>query len=188
VAIFGVGGLGISALQLARAFGAHDVFAVDVNSEKLRLAGRYGAVPVNASEADPVAAITELTAGRGVDVALELVGLPETVEQAVQSLGVFGRAVLVGLSDDSFQLSSYHDVIMKEAQIIGCSDHLLKELPLLVEMVQRGALDLSSVVTRTIPLDAEAINQVLDEMEAFGPDVRTVITPFNEKPLDGTTK
>jgi propanol-preferring alcohol dehydrogenase len=113
-----------------------------------------------------------------VDVALELVGLPQTMKQAVLSLGLFGRAVMVGLADKPFEINSYRDVIMKEAQIIGCSDHLLQELPLLVELVRRGALDLSSVVTRTVPLDAEAINAALDDLETFGPGIRTVIMPL----------
>jgi propanol-preferring alcohol dehydrogenase len=177
VAVFGVGGLGISAVQLARAFGALDVYAVDINADKLKLAESYGAVPVNASISDPVAEISRLTGGRGVDVALELVGLRQTIEQAVRSLGVFGRAILVGIADQPFEIHSYHDVIPKEAQIIGCSDHLLSELPLLVELVRRGTLDLSSVVTRTVPLDAEAINAALDDLESFGPEIRTVITP-----------
>ena len=177
VAVFGVGGLGISAVQLARAFGALDVYAVDINADKLKLAESYGAITVNASTADPVAELRRLTGGQGMDVALELVGLPQTVKQAVHSLGVFGRAVLVGLTDQAFEINSYSDVILKEAQIIGCSDHLLQELPLLVELVRRGALDLSSVVTSTVPLDAEAINAVLDDLESFGPEVRTVITP-----------
>ena len=177
VAVFGVGGLGISAVQLARAFGALDVYAVDINADKLKLAESYGAIAVNAKAADPVAEIKRLTGGQGVDVALELVGLPQTVEQAVHSLGVFGRVVLVGLTDQPFQLNSYQDIILKEAQIIGCADHLLQELPLLVELVRRSALDLSPVITRTVPLDAEAINAALDDLEAFGPDVRTVITP-----------
>ncbi|MGA9349455.1 MAG: zinc-binding dehydrogenase [Anaerolineae bacterium] len=177
VAAFGVGGLGMSAVQLARAFGALNVYAVDINPDKLKLAESYGAIPVNAGTADPVAEIRRLTGGRGVDVALELVGLPQTIEQAVHSLGVFGRAVLVGIAEHPFELNSYHDIIPKEAQIIGCSDHLLPELLLLIELVRRGTLDLSSVVTRTVPLDAEAINAALDDLEAFGPDVRTVITP-----------
>src|SRR5256714_1482829 len=79
VAIFGVGGLGISALQLARHFGAAEVFAVEINPHKLELAERFGAIPVNASVGNPVAKIRELTDGRGVDVALELVGLPVTM-------------------------------------------------------------------------------------------------------------
>jgi propanol-preferring alcohol dehydrogenase len=177
VAVFGIGGLGISAVQLARAFGALDVYAVDINADKLKLAESYGAIAVNAKMADPVAEIHRLTGGQGVDVALELVGLPQTVEQAVHSLGVFGRAVLVGIAEHPFELNSYHDVIPKEAEIIGCSDHLLSELHLLVELVRRGVLDLSPVITRTIPLDAEAINAAMDDMESFGPDIRTVITP-----------
>src|SRR3982751_1567452 len=54
-AIIGVGGLGMSAIQLAKAFGALDVFAVDINPEKLQLAADYGAIPINARQADPVA-------------------------------------------------------------------------------------------------------------------------------------
>ena len=177
VAVFGVGGLGISAVQLALAFGALDVYAVDINADKLKLAESYGAIPVNASGSDPVEEIRKLTADQGVDVALELVGLRQTLEQSVHSLGVFGRAVLVGIAEQPFELHSYHDVIPKEAQIIGCSDHLLSELFLLVDLVRRGLLDLSPAITRTVPLDAEAINAALDNLEAFGPEVRTVITP-----------
>jgi propanol-preferring alcohol dehydrogenase len=71
VAIFGVGGLGISAAQLARAFGALDVYGVDINGDKLKLAESYGAIPVNASTTDAVAEIKRLSGGRGVDVAAE---------------------------------------------------------------------------------------------------------------------
>ena len=59
--VFGVGGLGISAVQLARAFGALDVYGVDINGDKLKLAESYGAIPVNASTTDPVAEIKRLS-------------------------------------------------------------------------------------------------------------------------------
>ncbi len=91
VAIFGIGGLGVSAVQLANHFGAAEVFAVDINPRKLELAERFGAIPVNASAGDPVEQLRELTRGRGVDVALELIGLPFTMRQAVQSLAILGR-------------------------------------------------------------------------------------------------
>ena len=81
VAIFGVGGLGLSAIQLAKAFGAREVFAVDIQPLKLDLARRFGAVPINAIDQEPVAEIKRQTAGRGVDVALELIGLPLTMRQ-----------------------------------------------------------------------------------------------------------
>jgi 2-desacetyl-2-hydroxyethyl bacteriochlorophyllide A dehydrogenase len=177
VAIFGAGGLGMSAIQIAGAFGALEVYAVDINEDKLELAEKCGAIPVNAAQADPVAEIRRLTGGKGVNVALELIGLPQTMRQAVQSLAVFGRAVLVGITDRPFEVDSYRGLLGKEAEIIGCSDHLLQEMPLLIEFARRGWLDLSDVVTRTVPLDADAINETLDALEQFGGDVRTVITP-----------
>ena len=177
VAVFGAGGLGMSAIQLARAFGALAVYAVDINEERLELAGRYGAIPVNAAKVDPVAEIRRLTQGRGVDVALELVGLPQTMRQSVQSLGVLGRAALVGLTKGSFEVYPYVELLGKEAEVIGSSDHLLSELPALLEFARQGILDLSEVITRTIPLEAGAINEAMDELERFGSGVRTVITP-----------
>ena len=177
VAVFGLGGLGMSAVQLARALGALDIYGVDINAERVAQAKQYGAVPVDAAVCDPVAAIRELTRGRGVDVALELIGLPLTMRQAVQSLAIMGRAALVGIAGRPLAVDTYRELLGKEAEIIGCSDHLLQEFPLLIELARRQSLDLSEVVTRTIPLEADAINETLDDLERFGGDVRTVITP-----------
>ena len=177
VAVFGVGGLGMSAIQLAAAMGALDVYAVDINEERLAMAEGFGAIPVNASQGDPVEEIRRLTDGRGADVTLELVGLPSTMQQAVQCLAFFGRAVLVGIASEPLEVDTYVDLLGREAEVMGSADHLLQELPLLIEYARRGVLDLSDVVTRTVGLEAEAINEVLDELEAFGGGVRTVITP-----------
>ncbi len=177
VAVFGVGGLGMSAVQLAKAMGALDVYAVDINEERLAMTEGFGAIPVNAAEVDPVDEIRRLTDGRGVDVTLELIGLPQTMRQSVQSLAVFGRAVLVGIASEPLEVETYGELLGREAEVIGAADHLLHELPLLIEYTRRGMLDLSNVVTRTIPLDASEVNAVLDEMEEFGGGVRTVITP-----------
>ncbi len=177
VAVFGVGGLGMSAIQLAKAFGALEVYAVDINKAKLTLAEEYEAIPIDAKKSDPVAEVKRLTGGNGVDVALELVGLSDVIQQAVQSLAVFGRAVLVGIAVEPFLVDSYRDVLGKEAEIIGSSDHLLQELPVLIEFVRQGTLDLSRVITRTIPLEASAINDTMAALEQSGEGIRTVITP-----------
>jgi Zn-dependent alcohol dehydrogenase len=60
---------------------------------------------------------------------------------------------------------------------MGSADHLLWELPILLEFVRQGRLDLSHVVTRTVPLEAAPINEVMDALERFGGQVRTVIVP-----------
>lgn len=177
IAIFGIGGLGVSAIQLARGFEPGGVFAVDISHRKLELAGNLGAIPINAALSDPVEEIRKLTNGHGVDVALELIGLPLTMQQAVRSLAIHGRAALVGIMDQTFDVSPYHEIINKEAEIIGVSDHLASELPSLLEFARNGALDLSPVISRTIPLDATAVNETLDRLERYHDDLRVVITP-----------
>lgn len=177
VAVFGVGGLGQSAIQLARAFGAMEVFAVDINDDKLAMAEKHGATIINALKSDPVKLIKDRTQGNGVDVSIEMIGLPVTQKQAIQSLGVLGRAVLVGLSDKILEINSYKELLGNENEIIGSNDHRLQELPTLVEFARKKILDVSNIVTRTIPLDADAINAVLDDLESFSGEVRTVIVP-----------
>jgi D-arabinose 1-dehydrogenase-like Zn-dependent alcohol dehydrogenase len=177
LAVFGAGGLGISAVQLGHIFGAREVYAVDINAGKLALAARYGAVPVLVDEADPVEQVREATHGRGVDAALELVGLPVTQLQALRCLAPLGRAVMVGIGDQPVPVDAYRQLIGPEAELIGSNDHLLVELPVVIEYARQGRLDLSAVVSRTIPLEAGAVNQALDELQAFGGGVRTVILP-----------
>jgi len=177
VVVFGVGGLGVSAIQLAKALGAREVFAVDIQPGKLDLAKKLGAVPVNAREADPVGIIIQHTRGRGVDVALELIGLPLTMQQAVRSLAIQGRAALAGITKKTFQIKPYAELINREAEIIGVADHLATEIPLLLDLARSGRLRFDGVVTRRIPLEAAAINAALDRLEKFSEDVRTVVTP-----------
>ena len=177
VAIFGVGGLGMAAIQLARSFGASKVYAIDINDSKLTLAEQFGAIPIDASKKDPVIELSRLTNGEGVDVALELIGLPKTAGQAIESLGLFGRAALVGLDDNPVEVYSYENLIRKEAEIIGVSDHLAEEIPHLIELVRDGSLDLSSTLTQKIQLNDKEINKVLDGLQKFdGENIRSVIT------------
>ncbi|SPE50676.1 Alcohol dehydrogenase GroES domain protein [Verrucomicrobia bacterium] len=177
VAVFGAGGLGFSAIQLAKAMGASQILAVDITPPKLAMARRLGATPINAKEQDAVREIKRLTGGRGADVALELIGLPLTMRQAVQALAIGGRAALVGITDKTFELAPYSELLNKEAEIIGVSDHLARELPRLIEWVRQGKLDLSAAINRTLPLEAGPINEALDNLEGFREDGRVVIVP-----------
>lgn len=167
VAVFGCGGLGVSAIKLAFALGAGEVYGIDVSEEKLEVAEGLGAIPVPFNKAHRIEA----------DVALELVGLGETMQAAVECLKVRGRAVAVGITSDTFPLDSFHDLTVKEAEILGSADHLGSEIDQLIGMVDEGRLDLSDVVTGAVPLEADAINDVLDRLESFSGGVRTVITP-----------
>jgi D-arabinose 1-dehydrogenase-like Zn-dependent alcohol dehydrogenase len=178
LAVFGLGGLGMSAIQLARAFGVSRVFAVDIDPAKLALAADLGAVPINNRETNAVAVIQRLTEGIGVDVAIELIGLPVTIRQAIDSLAPLGRALVVGLSDQLVEIDPYRSLIGKEAKLIGVNDHLARELPVLIELARCRMLDLSRVVAQTVSLDADAVNAALDRLATFSPGtVRTVVVP-----------
>ena len=93
------------------------------------------------------------------------------MRQAVQSLAVQGRAAIAGLSDRTFEIASYGELLSPEAEVIGVADHLAQEMPLLLEFARQGKLDLSKVITRVVPLDADAINGVLDELDRYGDQV-----------------
>ena len=175
VAVFGIGGLGMSAIQLAKALGAVQVYAVDIKHDKLELASEYGATPIDASQVDAVEEIRRRTQGHGVNLALEMIGLPTTMRQTIESLGPLGRAVIVGLSQVPLEIHPYQTLIGYEAEVIGSNDHLLQELPFLIDLAQRKILDTSQVVSQTISLDAEIINRRLDDLENYTEDVRAVI-------------
>jgi propanol-preferring alcohol dehydrogenase len=155
VGIIGFGGLGISALQLARKLGASRVCVADIVPSKLALARSLGAE-------------TEL---RDVDVALDFVGHPAATLHALRALKPGGRLVFVAINLRDFTFDAYKDVLAKERRIIGCSDHTREEL---VELMSLG-LDLSAAITRRVPLEAGAINAVLDELQSGTAHVRTVI-------------
>jgi len=174
-AIFGVGGLGMSAIQLAKALGAVEVFAVDIKQDKLELASEYGAIPIDARRVDAVEEIHKLTKGQGVNVAVEMIGLPATMKQTIESLSPLGRAVIVGMSQVPLEINPYQTLIGYEAEVIGSNDHLLQELRFLIDLARQKILDTSHVVSQTMPLDAEKINQRLDDLEHYTDDVRAVI-------------
>jgi propanol-preferring alcohol dehydrogenase len=175
VAIFGFGGLGFSALQLARAFDCGQIYIVEINPAKLASAKQLGAIAIDAKTRDPVEQIKDATSGKGVDVTLELVGSAKTMSQAIQCLAPLGRAAIVGLTAESLAIFPYPELINKEAEIIGVSDHLGAELGALIEYALAGKLRFPSEALRVVSLDAKQINAALDSLETSTERIRTVI-------------
>ncbi len=177
VAIFGFGGLGFSALQLARVRGCREVYVVDINPAKLASIAAFGGIAIDATASDPVDQIRAATGGKGVDVSIELVGSATTMGQAVRCLGIFGRAALVGLTAESMSVLPYTEIINKEAKIIGVSDHLAAELSSLMQLAGSGKLCFPQDTLRLVTLDAAQINAALDAVENSVDYTRTVIVP-----------
>jgi propanol-preferring alcohol dehydrogenase len=154
VVVFGVGGLGLHAVQLAgKAFKAGLIIAVDLQDWKLKQARSFGAKEtVNAANQDVTEAIRKATDGGFADVVVDFVGHEATVEQAISSVGKGGRMVLVGIGAKSIHLSPYETIIGKEMEIVGVDDHLKTELIQLIKLVREGTLDLSRSVTHKVAL------------------------------------
>lgn len=175
VAVLGFGGLGVSAVQLARALGASNVYAVDVVPEKLELAASFGAEPIDARDTPVHKALLGATDGRGVDVAIEFTGNANVAHGGLRSLSPGGRLMIVAINLRSFQFDPFADLLARERRIIGCSDHTRAELVELMELARAGKIDLSRAVSRTVPFEAEAINGVLDDLERGSGHFRNVI-------------
>src|SRR5215467_6392561 len=177
IAIFGFGGLGFSALQLARALDCSQIYVIEINPAKLAIIEKLGAIAIDAKAGDPVEQIREATNGKGVDVSLELIGSAKTMRQAVLCLCPLGRAALVGLTAESMSIFPYAELINKEVEIIGVSDHLATELPTLIDFARNRKLKFPREALRFVDLDAGQINAALDAFQDSIDHVRTVIVP-----------
>lgn len=177
VAVFGVGGLGLHAVELARFMGAARVIAVDVRVAQLERARTYGAdTVVDASSQDPVAAVLAATSGRGVDVAAEFVGLQSTISQAVEVLATGGRAVIVGLGPDPVLGPPPTVFVRKEASIIASYASGRTTAERLVALAASGALDLARSISHVFPLhQADEALRVLHTKD--GDPLRVVVRP-----------
>ena len=175
VAVLGFGGLGVSAVQLARALGASEVFAVDVVPEKLDLAASFGATPIDVRNSSVEEAILAATNNQGVSVAIEFTGNAKVAHSALRSLSPGGRLMIVAINLRKFEFDPFADMLIRERHIIGCSDHTRAELVELMELARTGKIDLSRAITRTVPFEADAVNGVLDDLERGSGHLRTVI-------------
>lgn len=158
VAVVGCGGVGSSVIQGAAIAGASTIIAVDAVPSKLDSARRLGAThTVLAGEGrDPVAEVLEITGGRGVDAAFEVIGNPVTFQQAYGMVRRNGTVVGVGIPrfDATFSLP-ITELIMSQKKVVGSlygSSQVRRDFPRLIRLAEAGKLDLGALVTRTIPL------------------------------------
>ena len=176
VAVFGAGGVGLAAIQGARIAGARRIIAVDVFENKLATAKRLGATDtVDASSADPVKAIKEMTGG-GVDYSFEAIGLKTTAEQAFYCLGPGGTATVIGMipAGQKVEIEGRY-FYLSERKIQGStmgSNRFRIDMPRYIDFYMQGRLNLDDMVSRKAPLDG--VNEAFRAMKA-GEVARTVL-------------
>ncbi|XP_077231738.1 groES-like zinc-binding alcohol dehydrogenase family protein [Tasmannia lanceolata] len=151
IAVIGIGGVGSSCLQIARAFGAAEIIAVDVHDEKLQNAKILGAThTVNAMKEDAVDRIKEITGGMGVDIAVEALGKPQTFLQCTQSVRDGGKAVMIGLAASNVLGEvDITRLVRRQIKIIGSyGARARQDLPLVVKLAETGIFNLNAAVSR----------------------------------------
>jgi Zn-dependent alcohol dehydrogenase len=180
VAVWGVGGVGLSAIAAARNRGASPVIAVDLDDAKLEMAQRFGAtLTVNAKKTDAVEEVRRLTPGTrpgdlgGVDFAFDCIGRVIATQQALAAVrrGHFGEtrggsAFLVGVPTEPATLNSM-DLLLGEKRFIGSLGGSCipdTDFPLFVGWYETGQLDLDRLVTARYRLDD--VNQACADLEA----------------------
>ena len=172
VAVVAVGGVGSAIIQLAAAFGAREIIAIDVSDEKLAAATLLGATAtINSSVADPTQAVSELTSGRGVDVAFEALGRAETFQTACAVVGDGGSAVVVGIGAAGTQGQvDLTRLPRRKLRILGSyGGRPRTDMPVLIDLVARGALMPQAIISRRYSLDQ--VNEAygaLDRGEIIG--------------------
>ena len=178
IAVFGVGGIGMSALLTSSALSCKPIIAVDIHDEKLAYASKLGAhICVNAKKENPVERILEITNKKGADCALEATGVKNAMEQAFASVrGGGGLLVIAGNLTAGEKISIDPFDLIKGKRIIGSwggDAHPDQDIPWYIEHYMQKKLPLDTLITHRFSLDE--INRAIETLENEKNVIRVLI-------------
>ena len=170
VLILGVGGLGIHGVQIARLAGA-DVIATSRQPERLKIAGQYGAIPLNTATESLKDMVNEVTRGEGMDLVVDNIGTRASVREGLSLLRPGGKLLVVAYLDDTFEVPSI-PLFKTEQEIIGCRGSSRQDLEEVVRLTGSGKL--APVIGAYYPL--EQIGAAVERLERGDLVGRIVLT------------
>lgn len=178
VVVIGCGGVGLNVVQAAAMVGAAPIIAVDLHDDKLQMARDFGATEVVKSEHDTNVpeAVRGLTGGVGADYAFEVVGIPELVRQAWDSLASDGTVIGIGVcpAGSEFKIPADEMAISERtlmASMYGSSRPTV-DIPLAIDFFRQGKLKLGNLITHQFAL--KDINHAVEKMHS-GHDARGIV-------------
>jgi L-iditol 2-dehydrogenase len=181
VAILGAGPIGLLCLQVARLAGAAPIYIVDQFAWRLKLAAKYGGIPINFGAEDPVAAVLRATDGRGVDVAIEAAWADRSIQQAAEMARMGGRLVLVGIPGLD-KLEMKHSTARRKGLTIRISRRMKHVYPRAIRLVASSGVDLLGMLSHRFPLErtpeafalnvayADAVNKIVVDIQSLTSD------------------
>jgi S-(hydroxymethyl)glutathione dehydrogenase/alcohol dehydrogenase len=179
VAVIGCGGVGLNVIQGARIAGAGEIVAIDTFDSKLEMARKFGATQtVKVGEDDAASVITGVSGGRLADVTFEVIGLKDTIMQALSLTRNGGECVLVGVPrmDVVLEIPAAFEFLYFNKTIKGCwygSSNVHDDVSKLLGLYREGKLSLDELISREIEVDA--VNEAFEAMQS-GEVARSVIT------------
>ncbi len=176
LAVFGTGGVGMSAILAAVLCGCGTIIAVDVKETRLKAARELGAThAINPRDTDLVEAIRGIT-GLGVEYALDTTGIPEVIGQAVEALAAGGRCGLIGISSPDARLSAPIGTMMQGRSVFGIIEgNAVPDIfiPQMVDLYKQGRFPFDRMITF---YDLDRINEAVEDAES-GHTLKVVLRP-----------
>jgi 2-desacetyl-2-hydroxyethyl bacteriochlorophyllide A dehydrogenase len=152
VAVFGCGGVGLGAVAASGFRGAQTI-AVDLDDAKLAIAQKAGAThTINTSREPLHERLLELTGGRGPDVIIEAIGLPQTFRSAVDEVAFTGRVVYIGYAKEPVAYET-RLFVQKELDILGSRNALPEDFREVISMLEQGRFPVEETVSAIVPLE-----------------------------------
>jgi D-arabinose 1-dehydrogenase-like Zn-dependent alcohol dehydrogenase len=177
VGIWGIGGLGTHAVQIARLLGAGFVAAVDPLPAARERALALGAdIALDPAADDVVGEIRSATGGRGLDVAADMIGKASVTKQALHAMARGGRIVNVGQSFEALEAGPILVFSVLGLSLLGHLGYRKAHLEQVLDLIARGRLDLSASVSGTLPLDRvqDGVDRLTSKEDS---PVRIVVLP-----------
>jgi 2-desacetyl-2-hydroxyethyl bacteriochlorophyllide A dehydrogenase len=163
VAVFGCGGLGLAALNVARELGAAKLYAVDVREDSLEAAVRLGAEPVNSKGKEKIFKELKSLSGDGIRVALDCVGFAATISEAFATVCKGGEVGVIGFTLDKVDFRAGHFMGLQK-RIGGSWACPTRLYPEVVTMIENGGLDFDVLVSKFYNL--EQVEEAFADLEA----------------------
>ena len=152
VAVFGCGGVGLGAIA-ACAFRGAETIAIDMDDAKLEIARRAGAKhTINTAREDLHTRLIEMTDGRGPNVTIEAIGLPQTFRAAVEEVAFTGRVVYIGYAKEPVAYET-RLFVQKELDILGSRNALPEDFGDVIRMLEAGQFPVEDAVSAVVPLE-----------------------------------
>jgi len=175
VLVLGGGPIGFLVASVARAAGARRVLISEVSAPRLALAQRAGIETIDASKADPVAVIHDITNGEGADAVVEAVGHPATVAQMTAACRVQGRILVGGIGGVKPPVD-LANVVFKELTLIGSRVYASRDMATAVQLLRSGAINVDGLVTRTVPLE-NAVTDGYERLRDSRDEMKVLLAP-----------